>query len=154
MATGSDVKFIGDEELIRKLERIRRTFSKKLMAEIGELLMTNIKVRTARGVDVEEQAFEPYSTGYAFFRAKSGRPVDKVDLFFTGSMLSSMTFEEKRTEVRVFFMPTQDQFGMSNPEKAYYLNEKRRFFAISDDDAQEIELLIKDAFSDAIRSRN
>jgi len=151
LATGSEVKITGDLKLLRKLERIRKTFSKELMSEIGTLLNTRIKIRTAQGIDADGREFEPYTVAYKFFRAKAGLPTGKVDLFFTGSMMSSMTFEAKRYEVKSFFIPSTDKFGMSNPEKAYYLNEKRKFFVISDDDAQEIELLIKDAFGDAMR---
>jgi phage gpG-like protein len=95
-------------------------------------------------VDAEEKAFKPYSTRHAAKRASLGLPIDHVDLFFTGSMLSSMTSETAVNQVRVFFMPTSDKFGGFNPAKALFLNEggpkmpQREFFAISEKDASDI----------------
>jgi hypothetical protein len=111
-----------------------------LFEEIGLFLQSQIKLRTAEGLDVEGRKFKPYSTRHAAKRKSLGLPIDKVDLFFTGSMLSSMNHEAAQSQVRVFFMPTTDKFGGSNPAKAFYINEGqgREFFAISSKEADDI----------------
>ena len=135
----------GVQTTSERFQRILAVLGKTLMTEIGFFLMARIKERTLGGKDVEGNPFKPYSAGYAFFRQKKGRPIDKVDLFFTGSMQSSMTHEATQDSVRVFFMPTQDSSGTSNPAKAFWLNQKRRFFAMSDQDQKDIGGLVLDA---------
>lgn len=130
-----------------RLKILEGALGKQLMGEIGMLLMTRIKTRTLAGKDVDNSPFAPYSAKYAFFRAKKGRPIDKVDLFFTGSMQSAMTYMETDSWVRVSFLPTQDRTGTSNPGKAFWLNKKRKFFAMSNEDRREIWKLISDAIS-------
>jgi hypothetical protein len=71
-------------------------------------------------------------------RSAAGLPTEVVDLFFTGSMLSSLTSEETDSQTTLFFINSQDKFGGSNPAKAYYLNEDREFFAMSADDVETI----------------
>lgn len=128
-----------------RFQRILTAMGKTLMSEIGFFLMSRIKERTSAGKDVDGTPFAPYSAKYAFFRQKKGRPIDKVDLFFSGSMMSSMTMEAEESSVRVFFMPTQDRSGTSNPAKAFWLNKKRQFFAISEKDQQDISTVVLDA---------
>jgi hypothetical protein len=141
----------GGENATRRFQRILTVMGKQLMDEVGMFIMTRIKTRTAKGVDVEGSFFQPYHPKYAFFRHKHGRPVDKVDLLFTGSMLSAMTEEGTPSSVHVFFMPTTDRKGMSNPAKAYYLNASRRFFAMSDQDRKDISTLVLDSLNKAMR---
>ena len=64
---------------------------KNLMSELATYLMSTIKLRTSKGKDVDNVLFEPYSPKYALFRQKKGHPTNKVTLFFTGSMMASMT---------------------------------------------------------------
>ena len=131
---------------IRGLEELRQRLgdvaaerqARRILAEAGLFLRTRILERTSQGVDVDETPFRPYSPEYAFFREQAGLPTSVVDLFFTGSMLSSIMIENKDDQVRLFFAPTQDKFGMSNPEKAFFLHENRKFFAFSDDDVETI----------------
>lgn len=143
------VELRGVQVTNERFQRILTAMGRKLMAEIGFFLMARIKTRTSAGKDVDGTPFAPYSAKYAFFRQKKGRPIDKVDLFFTGSMMSSMTMEASQDSVRVFFMPTQDRTGTSNPAKAFWLNKKRQFFAISDQDQQDITRVVLDALKGA-----
>lgn len=119
--------------------------SKQLMSEIGMFILTAIKLRTAEGVDVDGTTFEPYTPKYAFFRASKGHQVDDVDLFFTGSMMSAMTYLADESKVVAYFLNTEDKSGTKNPNKAAWLNEKREFFALSEDDITDI-LEIADDF--------
>ena len=142
MATTSTIELKGYDEIKRLFSELdsRGISAQPLFAEIGLFLNAQIKQRTAEGLDAERKPFKPYSTRHAAKRISLGLPADKVDLFFTGSMLSSMTSEEQERQVRVFFMPTQDKFGGFNPAKAFFINESqgREFFAISDADADRI----------------
>jgi len=138
--TTIDIK--GYKQVKRLLDAVadRGISNQPLFNEIGLFLAAQIKQRTAEGVDAERVQFKPYSTGHAVRRARLGLPIDRVDLFFTGSMLSSMTHEVSQNQVRLFFMPTSDKFGGYNPAKAFFINEDqdREFFAISQSDADRI----------------
>jgi len=149
------------KEIVRLLDELKKfsTNIKPLFDEIGLFLSSRIKLRTADGVDASLKRFKPYSTRHAAKRASLGLPIGKVDLFFTGSMLSSMTHTAAADQVRLFFAPTQDKFGGNNPAKAYFINEGqgREFFAIGDKDTEMImdlavkrldELLRKESSSD------
>lgn len=138
----TEITLRGYEEVKRLLERLERTGISNipLFSEIGLFLISKIKLRTAEGVDAEGQRFKPYSTRHAAKRASIGLPIDHVDLFFTGSMLSSMLPMAEQDKVRVYFAPTQDRFGGFNPAKAFFINEDqdREFFAISEKEADQV----------------
>lgn len=127
------------KDALEKLEKLGVSNS-PLFNEIGLFLESQIKVRTASGVDANEVQFKPYSKRHKAKRASINLPTDKVDLFFTGSMMSSMTFNAEAGKVRMFFLPTEDRFGGLNPAKAFFINEEqgREFFLISDKDADAI----------------
>lgn len=126
--------------------------STKLMAEIATFLMANIKLRTAEGKDASGQLFEPYSDKYAMFRRKAGHPTNKVSLFFSGSMMSSMDYKATSTTATLYFLSTQDKKGSSNPDKAYWLNKKREFFALSKEDIREVENMVDEEIDKILRS--
>lgn len=145
----------GDEKVRVSLTRLgRRLGAKRIMAQLGAFFMTRIKKRTSEGLDYKGKKFPGYSPVYALFRKKKGLPIDKVDLFLTGSMMSAMTYEAQREEVTLFFQSTQDKKGVSNPLKAFFVNQKRPFFRVSAgdiDDAlnlyrKEIRQIIREEF--------
>lgn len=150
MAKNYEITIDGLNPLKNYLNRLSGGFeSKQLMAEIGMFLVGAIKLRTADGEDVEGNKFKPYSPSYALFRKKKGLQTDEVDLFFTGSMMSSMTYDASDTKVKVYFLNTESKGvdggeGAKNPDKAAWLNEKREFFAMSDDDIEEIDEIVDD----------
>ncbi|RLC88910.1 MAG: hypothetical protein DRJ03_01325 [Chloroflexi bacterium] len=111
--------------------------AESLFAEIGAFVKSQIDIRTAMGVDKNERPFTPYSAAYALFREESGRSTTP-NLFFTGSMMSAMTYEATARQARIFFMNTTDPSGVANPLKAYYLNEDRNFFGMSEGDVNKI----------------
>lgn len=134
-----------------------KLFSKQLFTEIGFFAQAMIKKRTSEGKDVDGQEFEPYSAAYAKFRRESGHPANKVNLFFTGSMMSAMSQEiisGTKPGVKLFFLPTQDDSGMSNPAKAYYLNKTREFFALSDKDIKTINKMAEAYYNRLVESIN
>ena len=126
------VQAIGLQRLIKRFRYFgQQIFSERLMNEIGIYAISQIQIRTAEGKDVEGRPFSPYSERYRLFRKKKGRSVDKVNLFFTGSMMGSMTHEATEDSARIFFMNTSDKSDVLNPLKAWALNQKRSFFALS-----------------------
>lgn len=122
---------------------------KELMGEIGTYLANAILGRTAVGEDAKGNPFEPYSPKYALFRQKTGYPTNVVDLFYSGSMLSSLTHEAFEKRVELFFMNTHGvgrdgkQRKASNAEIAFHLNEKREFFAVSSEEEEQIFQMVQ-----------
>jgi phage gpG-like protein len=134
----------------RKAER--HFFDKGLMLEVGFFIVTSIELRTARGVGADGERFAPYSPRYKLFREKKGHVGDIVNLQYTGSMLSSMTQDADEDKAHVYFMNTVDEFGMSNPAKAFFIHEDqdRKFFAISVDEQDQIVKMVQQHFQDLI----
>jgi len=115
---------------------------KKLLLELGFFAKTGILERTAAGVDVDNSLFTPYSNAYRFFRFKAGRPVNKVDLFFKGHMMGSMSVKADASKATVYFA---DKEQSRKAEKHHYGMNKlpeRKFFAINLEDIQGIEKIV------------
>lgn len=125
--------------------------SKDLMGEIGNYLTTSILMRTSEGKDVDGVPFEPYSVSYRKAREKKGLSTDAVDLFFSGQMLSSLTYEQTKDQVKLFFIDTPRKEGKaSNAEIAYYNNEIRQFFGISSEEHVEVIKMVEDYIENII----
>lgn len=150
------IQVIGLDGLGRKFKSMADAVtSRSNMEKIGNYFVVKIKQRTSEGVDVDGRAFKPYSQKYSFFRQQRGLPTAKVDLFFTGSMLNSLTYNANISgqEVRIFFAPGTDRRGQSNPAKAFYLQQKRKFFGISAEDEKAAVEIYKKGITEAIRGR-
>ena len=98
--------------------------------------------RTSKGVDYKGKAFASYTENYALFRQKKGRPTDKVDLFFRGRMLGSMSVKATNKFAVLFFS------GRKQALKASGLNygnskipKRREFFALSAEDLAGINAM-------------
>jgi len=153
MARDAFIDINGIQALKRFIDRLSGGIkSTRLMSEIATFLITSIKLRTARGEDVDGNTFDPYSKRYAMFRAAQGHPINKVTLFFSGSMMSSMDYKATSDTANIYFLNTEDRTGTSNPNKAYWLNKKREFFAISEEDQREIENMVDDNLDNLLRS--
>lgn len=140
-----DVRIEGARELIIKLDKVAEAVASNryLMGQLGAYVETQVLQRTAKGIDADNKPFPPYSGLYAKRRKKAGRPTNSVDLFFTGSMLSALTYEAERQRVSLFFMNTTDKFGVRNPAKAYYNQQLRNFFAMSAEDVAAVEEMVR-----------
>jgi hypothetical protein len=165
---GTDVVIAirGLDRLIKRFDRAQRYFlTEDLMSEIANYLIAKIQLRTSQGVDASGAPFIPYSPGWALFRQKTGHPTDKVNLFFHGTMMSSMTFSATKDSARIFFLPTmgkpykyktksgdtrERKQKITSAQKAYFLNEDRRFFAISASEQQQILNMIGDHLRDLV----
>lgn len=150
----AQVEIKGLDEILKHFDLVvDDIFNEQLNREIGNFIVARIQQRTSQGKDVEGRRFKPYSAAYALFRELSGRPTNVVDLFFTGSMMSSMTFETTDEVVRVYFQPTTDPSGMSNPAKAFFLHQEREFFALSEDDISQIFNIFNNHLDKLIQGR-
>jgi len=134
-----------------------------LMKEIGAFLSFSMLDRTSKSEDAEGLPFEAYSSSYEQLRAAKGLPTE-VDLFFTGQMLSSLTYEATKEQVKLFFMDTPRRASdgskkttkvwgkggskHSNAEVAYYVNEVREFFGISATEMEKITDMVEDFIAD------
>ena len=147
------VEIRGLRGLKDKVDKISDSiFSKRLMSEIGIFAQTAIKTRTLTGKDADGADFAPYTPKYAVFRKLKGRPINKVDLDFTGSMLASMDIDPTENQLDIFFQNTEDEFGGKNPIKAFFLNQKRNFFALSNDDINTIMKIVEQYYKRLIES--
>lgn len=141
MADGIYIK--GLDQLTRKFTRMGKNIgSVRLMGQIGAFVNLQVKTRTSKGVDKKERTFPPYSPAYRKKRQDAGHPVNKVNLFFTGSMFSSLTYTPEEYQVTSFFMNTVDKFGGRNPEKAFFNDQSRPFFGLTPADVKEIEKMV------------
>lgn len=147
----STIRIEGLNRILAQLEsQAGNIVTEELMDEIGLFLSHSILDRNKKGVDVEGDDFEPYSPKYKLFRMKKGRSANIVNLFFHGSMASSLTHTAFRDKVEVFFMntygktPSGKESKVSNPQKAFFLNQKREFFGISSEEEGTIWEMIQD----------
>ena len=89
-----DIKIKTNSKAIEK--RFKRLQSKfpsiidKGILQGGFQLLDIIRTKTAKGVDFRDTPFAPYSSSYLKQLQREGKPT-KVDLFYTGRMLGSLT---------------------------------------------------------------
>jgi hypothetical protein len=107
--------------------------SPEQMKMAGDKQKQRIKERTAQGVDVNGQAFAPYSNRYAKIRAKRGLRVSPPDLRSSGGLLDSM-----ETEVL-----NEKQFAIvvRNADANHYgprINAMRHYFASSQNELKQM----------------
>lgn len=98
---------------------------KRALSITGQVGLTIIEDRTAKGEQINGLDFEPYSEEYTWFRAKNGRSVSNVDLSFTGNMLSSMSVKANSRYATIFFTRAREA------KKAAGNNKTRPFFGFS-----------------------
>jgi hypothetical protein len=125
--------------LVGALVEVREgLFDKQVLLRMGMFVRFQIEKRTAAGKGVDGSEFVPYSPQYRLFREKTGHPTSKVNLFYTGSMMSAMTVEAKEDEARIYFLNSTDRRGVPNPAKAFYLDQDRHFFGMSQEDVEGV----------------
>ena len=74
----------------KKLQsRLPRLIDKGIL-QGGFQLLDIIRTKTKKGIDFRDRPFAPYSEGYLKQLQREGKPI-KVDLFYTGRMLGSLT---------------------------------------------------------------
>lgn len=152
-----DVIIQGEESLRRTLVRLSRGISaKQVLDEIGLYLTTSIKTRVQNdNEDIHGQTFAPYVPKYSLWRTKKGYGT-AVDLTLTGSMFASLTHTTSSEKVTIYFMPGTGRSvkggssKVSNPAKAFYIQEKREFFGYTAEDVTNIMNLYSVHIGDVI----
>ena len=127
---------------------------KKALGRTAEFLMFLIKQRTKQGIGADGNKFHSYSTkpfffnitprastpiyktfpkGYKQYRAYMGRQNEKVDLNFSGNMLSNITQRSEPSYAIIYFANKfENTKALGNQEKG------RKFFAIGQNEIKPI----------------
>lgn len=100
--------------------------------------------RTAAGLDVDGNPWEPYKPRYAKFRTSKGRKTSPVTLLFTGRMLQAITVVIRNATECALGIYASDVTDRARGNQA-----RRRFFGAS---TVELRLIAEDLLS-SIRSR-
>ncbi len=128
----------GDTGILERLKSIPDALGRNFFAEASEFEILSIQTRTLEGEDADGRDFEEYSPAYKLFREEEGRQGEPVNLFFHGDMFNAMTYDISRNSSILFFATTSDKEGQSNAKKAFFLQQQREFFALSDSDIKGI----------------
>jgi len=103
--------------------------STALMLEMAQYGVAQIKMRTAAGEDHNNHLFKPYAASTKIFRASTGHPTNKVNLFLTGEMLKSMHGRAvHKKEAKIMFKKNKEA------EKASQNQKTRPFFGLNKED--------------------
>lgn len=146
------VEIEGLQELLDRFSDFEHSgiLKKSFFAEIGEYVVTAIKQRTAQGIDADGAPFKPYSPKYRLFREETGHQGSPVNLLYSGGMLGAMTYKASENDATIFFMntttkaPKGKKATATNPEKAFYNQKSRNFFAISSQERERILEIAQD----------
>lgn len=111
----------------------------QLRKEIGKFVEAQIKVRTLGHVDADNKPFIPYTPKYKKFRIAKGRGTN-VNLLFTGRMLASIK-STNRGNNKVIIRIGEKKKSVNN-------NKRRKFFAVNQNDAKVIKLMLINKFKE------
>ena len=96
-----------------------------------------IQARTQKGLDFENKGFAEYTDKYKEKRKKGGNQIDPPNLTITGNMLASIRLSNTRETPTG--ISTEIVFGSDQEaRKARGNMKKRKFFALSDEQKQDI----------------
>jgi len=126
---------IDSKILQKKLQKQIREQPRQVQRALGrtaEFLLGLIKKRTSKGKDADGSNFIPYKPEYKAFRREKGRQVSKVDLNFSGQMLSNMTQKSDSTKAILFFANKFQSI------KAVGNQKKRPFFLVGDRESKTL----------------
>ena len=130
MAINLNIK-TNQKEIARKFKqfqsKIPRAIDKGLL-QAGFQLVDIIRTKTAKGIDVEDVPFKPYSPSYLKRLQRENRPT-AVDLFYDGGMTGALTpsMVKKTAKHKVTLAFTREE----EIEKAFFnqvTNEPQREF--------------------------
>lgn len=125
LAVKVDIKPKNFKGIAKKRQEEIKAGITKALSKTAQVGINIIQDRTAKGVDMNRQRFEPYSEKYALFRAKKGRTPVNVDLNFTGQMLGDMSLKANSKRAVIYFLRG------SEAKKAVHNNKTRPFFGFN-----------------------
>lgn len=151
-----NVEIYGVEKLRHILSRTSKGIStRQVLGKIGTYLTFSIKRRVQDdNEDVFGKPLVPYVPAYKLWRQEHKYGTD-VDLTLTGSMFASLTHKTTTNKVVIFFAPGEGRTvgggkRVQNPAKAFYLQEKRKFFGYTDEDVTNIMRLYRVNLGEAL----
>lgn len=138
--------FEGLEEAIKAIEEVADNAKPDgIEEEVAEKIRKRIYDRTLAGRDVEGKAFAPYSAAYRNWLAATGAgSTGKVDLYFTGGMLESMSARGEKDKGVVYFASSRGEELMLYHMRGEGGLPQRQFFAVSDEDVEELMKKMED----------
>ena len=134
-----ELKIKTNADLVKKrYSRIQRKFKsiiEKGILQAGFQLLDIIRTKTQKGIDFRGRPFAPYSQGYLKKLQREGRAT-KVDLFYSGRMLSALT-PSGRTIKKTGRNKVTVSFSNSQMRERAFFNQvlgktKREFFGFND----------------------
>ena len=134
-----ELKIKTNSDLVKKrYARIQKKFKsiiEKGILQAGFQLLDIIRTKTSKGLDFRGRPFAPYSQGYINHLQKKGYPT-KVDLFYSGRMLSALTPSGK-TIRKTGTNKVSVNFSNSQMRQRAIFNQvlgktKREFFGFND----------------------
>ena len=111
--------------------------------------------RTRKGRDstgVKGKAFAKYSKQYAEYRGSKGRKT-RVDLTFTGNLLSSITHKAKKSQAAIFWRKPDENLkahGLHNGNPKHNV-PARPFFGLTRDEERKIMRMIAESVRGVIK---
>ncbi len=128
----------------------------QLLADLAEEARSAILRRTARGLDYKGMPFKSYSRRWMAERRKRGKQTSRVDLNFTGRMLSDVLTRIDPANGRAVV-----SFGGSGTGSrlAYYHHVsgagssrvRREFFALSEGDVENLKKMLEEHIDGVVR---
>jgi len=147
----------GFKELNAKLKRLEKSVGgdAKHMTKIGARASLLVVDRTLKGRDstgAKGKRFARYSKGYLKKRAKAGRQA-RVNLSFTGNLLSSITHRARKGKVILFFRKAEENLKAHG---LHFGNPKhnvppRPFFGLTRDEGRKIKRMVAENVKEAIK---
>ena len=135
-------------DAVTSLENIDSFVTPKLKAEVGSYCVAKILDRTKRGIDFKGTGFAPYGASQEARRKKKGLQTGTPDLFFSGQMLASLTFFDKKfNEVIVGFSDRRQMLKAHGHNYSLPRAQPRRFMGLDERDINNIKTMIANAIT-------
>lgn len=83
-----NVKIQGDP--LQGANGMLEAFSQELAVELAQAQIANMRLRTQKGIGLNDAPMPPYSEGYRERKQAAGRQSSKRDLLFTGRMMRDL----------------------------------------------------------------
>ena len=151
------IRIKGFASLNAKLKRLEKTVDGDVrdMNKVAARATLLVVDRTRKGRDstgVKGKAFKKYSKKYAEYRGSKGRKT-RVDLTFTGNLLSSITHSAKKSQAVIFFRKSHENLkahGLHNGNPKHNV-PARPFFGLTRDEERKIMRMIAESVRGVIK---
>jgi len=128
-------------EVIRNFDLVEEIGDAIDSIDYDELMLRGIQIikdKTESGVDYQNRPFRKYSKDYEETRLQKQLPINKVDLFFTGNMMSAITADSDNDGAVIKFLNKHDSGKAFSHIRGSGSLPVRDFFFFDDDDMDEL----------------